>query len=382
MKSPEELASRLARQWDDADLRESRLLRSDAWPLRLSIGKPSPGEISSGTEAIRTHILAWQRVRTGRVIWQSMRYRSLAEELSVPVAWELDKPSEWIDGTGNHSVRNEFDRLSHLTQNIDSLFHSFVIRQRHLVAHTPPDEIMAAANVAMAITPGIAAGAPLRSLSIAGIDSKFFERNRGVITRLLDIRFQSAVSDMGLETFLDAAPQSDQWLLLADLDGNLLPFRQIRVRDRELMETMLPGERLLIVENERCSHVLPGIKSCLALLGAGLNLSWMDAKWLANREVAYWGDIDTWGLTMLARAREKQPGLTPLLMTRAVFDRFSAARAVLEPVRADHEPPTHLSAAESELYELLLRSERGRLEQEFLPAAVVRRAILRWASTP
>lgn len=381
MKSPDELARRLARQWNNADLREPRLLRADAWPVRLSIGKPAASEVANRPGEIRSRIQAWQGVCTGRVIWQSVRYRSLAEELSVPVVWELYKPSEWIDATGERGVRNEFERLSRITAEIDSSFHSFVIRQRHLVARTPPDEIIAAARVAMAIEPGMARGAPLRSLPFAGIDSKFFERNRSLVTRLLDIRFHGAASEMGLETFLDAAPQSEQWLLIADLDGDLLPFRQIRLRDSELEDSPLPGKRLLIVENEQCRHILPQVNDTVALLGAGLNLSWMTAKWLDSTEIGYWGDIDTWGLTMLARARERQPGLTPLLMTRAVFDRFRTDHAVPEPVPASQDAPAQLSAAETELYELLLTAEFGRLEQEFLPASLVQGAILGWAGS-
>jgi len=379
MKSPKELAKRLAHQWNDADLRESRLLRSDAWPVKLSIGKPAAGEVTSAPSSIREHIDAWRRVRTGRVHWESLRYRSLAEALSVPTAWELEKPSQWVEAACDSDVREEFERLSRIIENVDSLFHSFVIRQRHLVTHTRTTEIISAASVAMSVEPGIAAGAPLRAVSISGIDSKFFERNKNLLVRLLDIRFDGAVSEMGLETFLDAAPDSDQWLLLVDLDGNLLPFRQIRLRDSELKDTAIPGKRLLIVENERCSHLLPQVGDCVALLGAGLNLSWLEAKWLAERKVAYWGDIDTWGLTILSRARERQPGLSALLMTGAVFDEFHEKGAVVEPAPASPDTPAHLSAAEAELYKMLLRAKRGRLEQEFLPAALVQDAILEWA---
>lgn len=381
MKSPEELARRLARQWNNAGLRESRLLGGDSWPVRLSIGKPAPSAVTNRPGEIRNRIQAWRDVCIGQVIWQSVRYRSLAEELSVPVTWELDKPSEWIDATGERGIRNEFERLSRITGNIDSLFHSFVIRQRHLVTRTPPDDIIAAAKVAMTIKPGMAGGAPMRSLPFAGIDSKFFERNRNLVTRLLDIRFESAASDLGLETFLDAAPQSEQWLLIEDLDGDLLPFRQMRLRDSELKNSPLPGKHLLIVENERCCHALPRVNDTVALLGAGLNLSWMTANWLNDKEIGYWGDIDTWGLTMLARARERQPGLTSLLMTREVYERFHTDHAVPEPVQASQDTPAHLSAAETELYQLLLRAEFGRLEQEFLPASLVRATILDWVES-
>lgn len=382
MKSPEELAKRLARQWSDARLRETRLLNGDAWPVRISIAKPTANEVINEPALVQDRISAWRRVSVGRITWKSIRYRSLADELPVPISWELDTPSQWIEAASDSSVGREFEKLSRIIESVDPLFHSYIIRQRHTVTHTLADEIITAARVAMTVWPGMADGAPLRSLPIAGVDSKFFERNKTLVTRLLDIRFEGAASDKGLEAFLGAVPDSNQWLLLVDLDGNLLPFSQIRIRASELEGAGLPGKRLLIVENERCSYALPQVEDCISLLGAGLNLTWLGAKWLANTQIAYWGDIDTWGLTMLARAREKQPGLTALLMSREVFDRFKDVHAVPEPVPAPQELPSHLSVAEADLYQSLLRTERGRLEQEFLPTALVQSAILGWAQQP
>src|SRR5690606_32849638 len=129
----------------------------------------------------------------------------------------------------------------------------------------------------------------------------FFERHRSLIIKLLDVRFNGLVSELGLETFLGALDETDHWLLVADLDGSLLPFRLMRVRHTELLTNSLPGSRLLIVENERCVHQLPKVLGTVAVLGAGLNLAWMEATWLSQCSLAYWGDLDTWGRTILAR---------------------------------------------------------------------------------
>lgn len=378
MKSPEALARRLAQQWANAQLREARLLQRDAWPISLPIGTPHAGDVKHNLAHVREHLSAWQQVPVGTIKWQSRAYRSLAEEISVPVAWELHKPSEWAQATGDKGVRKEFERLSVIIERTDPAFHQFLIRQRHLISRVPTDEIILAANVSAALSPGIAGGAPLRALSINGIDSKFLERNRSLVTRLLDIRFDGAVTDAGLENFLGATPSSDQWLLVIDLDGELLPFEQVRLRDSELKTSPLPGERVLIVENERCGHVLPRVKGCIAILGAGLNLAWMQAQWLDDRAVAYWGDIDTWGLTMLARARGYQTSVVPLLMTQLIFQQFGD-RIVAEPVPASSDAPSSLSSSETALYEMLIQSERGRLEQEFLPESIVTAAIQGWA---
>jgi len=81
---------------------------------------------------------------------------------------------------------------------------------------------------------------------------------------------------------------------------------------------------------------------------------------------------------MLGRAREHLPQLTPLLMDRATFERFAAESAVEEPQAAPAVVPPELTGSEAGLYHLLRQSDRGRLEQEFLPVKMVHRAVLNW----
>jgi hypothetical protein len=121
-------------------------------------------------------------------------------------------------------------------------------------------------------------------------------------------------ASLGLEHFLDAADEGGHWLLVAPLAPGLLPFEQLRLRSSELRRTALPGRRLLVVENERSLYQLPELPDTVAALGAGLNLGWMQADWLGERAIAYWGDLDTWGLAMLADARRGQSVTQALMM--------------------------------------------------------------------
>lgn len=114
-------------------------------------------------------------------------------------------------------------------------------------------------------------------LECAWDNRKFFERNRNLIVKLLDIRFDGIVSEQGGGNFLNATDSNDHWLLVVDLDGELLPFQQLRVRNTELVSKALPGKNLLIVENETCRHQLPDLPNTIFILGAGLNLAWMKA---------------------------------------------------------------------------------------------------------
>ena len=376
MHSPAELSLRLARQWQNPDLRESRLSGDEDWSARLSVGRPPAKLVAGNWSAVADHIRQWWAVRTGRVIWESSSYRATGEAFDVPVAWEISSAEEWIEATADRAVATECSILARIIAAADPLFHSIFIRQRSLWKGKLVAEILQAADLVMRLEPGCAGGAPLRALSIAGIDSKFFERHRGLIIRLLDLRFDGEASRQGLETFLNAWRESDHWLLVVDLDGDLLPFSQQRVRSTELANVNPAVSRVVIVENERCLHLLPRpLPGTLAILGAGNNLHWLVASWVQRAIVVYWGDIDTWGLLLLAQARRIVPSLQAILMDRATFDDHSAFSAVPESVRAGSVPPDALLPCEKDLYRYLQTSDKGRLEQEFVRAEDVARSI-------
>ncbi len=224
---------------------------------------------------------------------------------------------------------------------------------------------------------GIAQGKPLRTLSLAGIDTKFFERNSALITKLLDERFEGEVSKIGLEKFLDALREGEHWLLLIDLDGNLLPFKKQRIASTELLHASLPCQQLLIVENESCQHQLPNLPGTIAILGAGFDLGWTASPNLNSKRIAYWGDIDTWGLKYLSNARVSLPQLTPLMMTQGVYEAHRHS-AVKESIIAGTDIPPTLSDDEKNLYRFLLSTECGRLEQEFLSFEYILQQVRLW----
>ncbi len=379
MKSPSQLKARLRRQWESTNTRESRLLHPDeSWPVILSIGKPKPREMQNDLDAVKRHVELWRSVGIGEVVWESIQYRVTADPVKLPTRWIINRPTEWIAASADRSVSEEFDSLSELVEGCDPSFHSVLIRRRSLWRDKSVAETCQAARLAMVLHPGIANGQPLRTMSLAGIDTKFFERNARLVTSLLDVRFDNEVSNIGLEAFLGAFVESSHWLLVLDLDGSLLPFSKQRVASAELAKVSFPGQRILIVENESCQHQLPTLKNTIAVLGAGFDLEWTEKANVASKSVAYWGDIDTWGLQFLGKARENIPKLTPLLMSSEVFDAHHDM-AVVEPVVAGTKCPPGLNDSERVLYQRLLDEPRGRLEQEFLPTAIVKNNLFEWA---
>ena len=391
MKSPQVLAAKLAQQWHSADWRERQLLGGGtAWPLTLPIGQPDTAVFLNDAAALRSHLQQWRAVEDvglGSVQWQERRYRGSSDAIAVPTHWQLAKPSQCIAAIrhfkvlGHAQVHSDYARLSTLIAGVERPgFQRLLVRRLVQWRDVPVDAVMAAAHMALQLEPGCAQGKPLRALAVQGNDTKFFERHASLLTALLDERFDGEASRQGLVGFLGAQPEDDHWLLIAPLAPGLLPFAQMRVRASELLTTPLPGSRILLVENERCLHQLPApVQDTIAVLGAGLNLGWLAAPWLQERSVAYWGDLDTWGLRMLATARHHLPHLHALLMDRATFSAHQHL-AVAEPVHAP-EPISGAQTPEEAALQAHLRAQaRGRLEQEFLPTDTVHRAVRTWVN--
>lgn len=378
MKSPIEISLHLARQWYQSSIRVRRLLVPRTWPLSVSIGKPSSSLFSQDPKAVQRHVEAWREVKVGTVDWEYITYRAGLNPVSMPLQWSFRNPSEWIEATGDQEILTEYKKLEYLTERVDAGFHALFVAQRQLWLKKDVDELITAADVAMRLEAGCAKGRTFRMLAEYGVDTKFFERNTTLLTRLLDERFEGEPSQQGLAIFLDALDESNHWLLLVPLAPDLLPFKRLRVTTAELTEADWPCTRILAVENEQCLHLLPELPGTIAVLGSGLDLRWLAAPKLARMSIGYWGDLDTWGLLMLARARRYQPNIKPLLMDRLLFDTYAPERAVIEPVKADSSAPEGLEHLEVELYRHLLQQERGRLEQEYLPREVVWSTLANW----
>lgn len=390
MKSPAHLSQHLARQWQRADWRERHLLGArdgTAWPLHLPIGIPNAASFRDDSAALHAHLQQWRAIAEhgpGAVQWEQRSYRAGSTPLAVPTQWVLPRPADCMAAIAYHGGSEgaravaSHQALAAVLAQVDGRFHRLLLRRLALWRGARPDEVATAARIALQLAPGCAGGKPLRALAVAGNDSKFFERNASLVTALLDERFDGEAGRQGLTAFLGASGEDDHWLLVAPLAPGLLPFTRQRVSTSELQATPLPASHILLVENERSLHQLhQPVAGAIAVLGSGLDLNWLAAPWLRSRNVAYWGDLDTWGLRMLATARRHLPGLHALLMDRATFDAHQH-RAVAEPVPADAPASGLLRPEEAELMHYLCGLDKGRLEQEFLPGACVARAVEHW----
>lgn len=155
-------------------------------------------------------------------------------------------------------------------------------------------------------------GLYLRQISAGGVDTKFTERHRGVLARLLGVRGGAAtfLDDLGLR----ARPTLVR-LRVGAGSGLPSPLSEIGLRSEELDALPLTVRRVLVVENEISYLSVPVPEQGVVVWGRGFDVDQAGRLgWLRRAEVDYWGDIDTHGLAILDRLRAWVPHARSVLM--------------------------------------------------------------------
>lgn len=229
---------------------------------------------------------------------------------------------------------------------------------------------------------GMGQGCYLRALPVTFVDTKFIEKNLRIIESVVTALVDRSVKDIGLMSWLDCKEKPRDWLLVKPLCQETrsllggLPL--LRLSSDTLQEFELPARNILVIENEQSCLALSDVHNTIAVSGGGKNVSWMKAGWLADKNVGYWGDIDSEGLAILSDARSRLSSITPLMMDELTVKTF-AERMVPEPDSVSKDPVA-LTETELALFKGLRADQYAdkRLEQERLPMEYVAQHIDAW----
>jgi hypothetical protein len=224
----------------------------------------------------------------------------------------------------------------------------------------------------------------VRQVDVAGVDTKFIETHRLILSSLLETVLPADRVHEGYDRSDFAGRfgfrRRPDYTRLRFLAPNRLlpdPISEVTVRSEELAR-LDPGlDTVVMVENEISYLALPPVPGALAIFGSGFALGSVSGlTWLASKRIVYWGDIDTYGFLILNRLRARFAQVPSMLMDH---DTLLAHRGqwVFEAVPTAQSLP-HLTDAEAELYRDLVEDRYGhhvRLEQERVRFSAVRSAL-------
>lgn len=372
---PAEFRAQAQRLWERGVLLRACVAESDGWPLRLSLRAPASSDLSDRFEAVREWIGEISRASHVRIEWREWTHRVQGRQ-RLPAAVWIDSPQDALTLIGRTREAERYRTLWRQTSAAQPALLAWLADYpvRALDFADRWEQLLAVVGWLQAHPrPGVY----VRQMDAPGVDSKFIEAHRGVLTELLDLALpaqaiEAAATGVTQFTrrygFRDKPVRIRFRLLDPQLPG--LPgcrgLSDIALDAVSFAALSLPIERAFITENEINFLAFPPTEKAIVIFGAGYGWESLGSvAWLHRRDLRYWGDIDTHGFAILDQLRGYFPHVASFLMDRETLLRHrSQWTDEAEPVSHDL---VRLEAVEAALYDELRFGRMRpclRLEQE------------------
>lgn len=357
-------------------LLRAQLSGEPLFPLALRLKRPDSKALGERFDEVRQWIRQLQEGEGHyRLDWLEVNHRQLGRN-QVPAGAHLDSLDAALALLGKGREAERFVALSRLTLGRFPELHDWLARYplRALEQAEHWGKVLAVLDWFGAHPHS---GIYLRQLDIAGVDSKFIEQRRGLLSELLDVVLQAEVLDAearGVRGFSRRYGLRDKPLLvrlrildpalaIAGLDDICAPVEQIARLKLDLA-------RVFVTENETNALAFPAHERALVILGQGYALERLgEIPWLHEQPLHYWGDIDTHGFAILDRLRAHLPQAESLLMDRTTLLEHQALWGQEPADKRCNANLGRLTDAEQALYHDLRTDQLGmrlRLEQEHI----------------
>jgi hypothetical protein len=374
--TPADIRNDVQRLWDRGTILAARLGGGAVFPYAPRFRRPDTRDLAERFDDVRKWIRALEQGSKGtqghgyEIEWTDINHRQLGRN-RVPARISVPTEADALRLVGKTQEAKRFSALADTMLTRFPALSDWLARHPMMVLENAADWDRIIAILAW-FRDHPRAGLYLRQLDIPGVDSKFIETHRGLLSDLLDRVLPPEAVDpqfpprlfeqrYGLAT----KPVLVRFRVL-DPRLRISGLSDLTVPAEEFARLALPADRVFITENEINGLAFPEAPGAIVIFGLGYGLDRLaEADWLRTRRVCYWGDIDTHGFAILDRLRAVLPHVQSFLMDRATL---LAHRPLWG---HEHDafvaPLQRLTEAENALFEELrtsLHGDRVRLEQE------------------
>jgi hypothetical protein len=375
--TPADLVATLRRRWE-AGVFLTMFASGQPWqPLGIALRGPAAGQVAASFGDVQAWVRGWERVdsRLVRVERKQLGGRVIGTNVIPCRAWIDGYAQLWQLLGVEPGVRSFMSALDLVRAEMPALA-DWMTAHPVRVLSLSRDWDMVIGTVRWIDRYG-RPGSYLRQVDVPGVDTKFIERHRGILTDLLDLqltpdRIDAAVprADFAGRYRFRKKPGYVRFRYLGSPRqggrGDPGAFSEITVRAGELPAAPPGISAVYVVENEITYLAFPPVAGAIVIFGGGYAVSVLEAlAWLADHELVYWGDIDTHGFSILGRLRRRFPHVRSMLMDRATL-LAHRSQWVTEPSQAAADLDC-LTADEADLCRDLAAGVFGpsiRLEQE------------------
>lgn len=371
MKLPEDVRQLLARrfqskhrEWLIGDPGESQ------WPLEVPLGIPTEQAALRQVDGVRAWVSAWQGWQgVGTLSWCERRWKALGvqrlpEKLAFrgpeDVAMWIGESARWERAQSRYLAL--IARWPVLAQQLPRYF--------DVLADYSDADYQRLAEMLDWITSHPDSHLYPRQLPVSGLDSKWLDGRKGLLTDLVGAIQEDSSSDVDFyqRCGLKAPPLLVRMRVLdQSLRAHVGGVGDITAPVDDLAGISWPVSHVFVLENLQTGLAMSDMPGAVVFMRLGYNVDVLARlPWLARARCMYWGDLDTHGFAILHRARSYIPELQSVLMDEETLLRHKALW-VDEAAQHSAAELTLLTKDEQQLYRDLKQQRWGqnvRLEQE------------------
>ncbi len=328
--TPADVRAEIQRRWDRGHILSARLGETPVFPASLRLRRPDTRDLTERFDDVRQWIRALEHGSKSvqgfgyDIEWTEINHRQLGRN-RIPARISVATEADAVRLIGKTQEAKRFSAsMEAMLSRFPALSGWFARRPLTALEHAGDWDRMIAILTWFRDHPRT--GLYLRQLDIAGVDSKFIEARKGLLSDLLDRVLPPDVVDTrypprlfeqryGLATkpLLVRFRVLDPALRIGGLSDLTVPAD-------EFSGLALPAKRVFITENETNGLAFPNVSASLVIFGLGYALDRLaDAEWLKSKAIYYWGDIDTHGFAILNRLRSVFPHAESFLMDRVTL---------------------------------------------------------------
>lgn len=347
------------------------------WPLSISLGAPTEKEASDNFKGVQTWVSSWRASAIAGLQWTEKRWgglgaqtlpTSLVYHCPLEVAAAIGEKTAWLRASGRYDT---------LTLSRDEFIRNKTLEKYFPVLAEYSDEDFSRLRVLLNwlyVNPN--SGLYIRQLPIEGVDTKWLEKRKGLVTDLLAVMKGVAPQDAEFFSLCGIRKHSHR-IRMRVLDPLLRKMFQglgdLELPLEDVQALQWRPKTVLIVENKETGVALTDLPGTVVFMGLGNAVDLLkEIPWLQGDDaprLLYWGDIDTHGFAILSRAKSIFPTLTSVLMDEATVSHCYGLWGT-EPMPHSAETLACLNDQEAALYSGLKCHKWAaalRMEQERVP---------------
>ena len=345
-----------------------------SWPININLEVPTEKQALAQQEGVRSWITAWRtwesrysKYDTGFLVWSERNWRFLGTQ-SVPERLIIIKPETavfWVKKADEWA--EVVTRFKTMVQQWPILPDVLAKHYRFLAGCNETD-FLRLTDMIKWLCDNPNSNLYPRQIPVAGIDSKWLESHKGLVTELFAVIKKENDIDFFTVCGLKPLPQLLRMRILdpqlRNMTGGLC---DISVPWEEAARLDIKPSCVFIVENLQSGLAFGDLPCSVVIMGLGYGVDSLSRlPWLYHARCFYWGDIDTHGFAILNRARKHILILDSILMDEATLLENRHLWVKEEnPFASDNLP--QLTNNEQKLYNSLkcqIWGQNIRLEQE------------------